>query len=231
MNYTNDTNYAYSSNRVSAVLRRVYVNMTLGLIVTAIVAMFCAGSQAYLDFMAEHSWAFLALVIAEFGIVIGVSAGINRLSSPAAVGLFYLFALVNGMLLSKIFMAYTDTSIAKTFLITSVTFAAMSIYGFFTNQDLTRFGSLLFMALIGLIIASVINIFTHSRTFEWIISGAGVLIFVGLTAWDTQQIKRMAYAMPEAGLWRLAALGALSLYLDFINLFLYLLRFFGNSRD
>ncbi len=118
-----------------------------------------------------------------------------------------------------------------TFFITAGTFGAMSIFGYVTKQDLTRWGSMLFMALIGLIICSVINIFTKSSTFDWIISAAGVLIFIGLTAWDTQKIKQMAAVAPLESAGKLATLGALSLYLDFINLFLYLLRFFGNSRD
>ena len=161
----------------------------------------------------------------------GVSAGIQKLSSPTATGLFYLFAVVNGLMLAPIFWVYTMTSIAKTFFITAGTFGAMSVFGYTTNQDLTKIGNILFMALIGLIIASLVNIFTHSSTLEWIITIAGVIIFVGLTAWDTQQIKRMAMVMPADQVNRLATLGALSLYLDFINLFLYLLRIFGSNRD
>ncbi len=145
--------------------------------------------------------------------------------------LFYLFAVVNGLMLFPIFMVYTHTSIAKTFFITAGTFGAMSIFGYTTSQDLTKWGSFLIMALIGLIVVSVVNIFAHSTTLEWIISGAGVLIFIGLTAWDTQQVKRMAAMAPAESTGRLATIGALSLYLDFINLFLYLLRFFGSSRD
>ena len=171
------------------------------------------------------------LIIAEFGIVIGVSAGINKLSTATATMLFVLFSVINGLLLAPIFLVYTGASIAKTFFITAGTFGAMSIYGFFTNSDLTKMGSILFMALIGLIIASVVNMFLHSDGLGWIISIFGVLIFVGLTAWDTQQIKKMAMIAPNDSYGRLAVLGALSLYLDFINLFLYLLRFFGASRD
>lgn len=134
-------------------------------------------------------------------------------------------------MLAPIFVVYTGASIAKTFFITAGTFGAMSVFGFTTGQDLSKFGRILFMALIGLIIASVVNIFTHSSTLDWIISFAGVIIFVGLTAWDTQQIKRMAEVLPAGQEGRLATIGALTLYLDFINLFLYLLRFFGASRD
>ena len=171
------------------------------------------------------------LVFAELGIVIGVSGGINKLSTGTATMLFYLFAVINGLMLFPILLAFTGVSVAKTFFITAGVFGAMSVYGYFTTQDLTKWGSFLFMALIGLIICSVVNIFLRSTTMEWIVSGAGVLIFIGLTAWDTQQIKAMAQQMPADSVGKLATLGALSLYLDFINLFLYLLRFFGSSRD
>ena len=227
-NYATHNTFA---NRISMIMKRVYVNMTLALVVTAFVSLFCANSYGYLSFFAQNSWFFWVLLIAEFGIVIGVSAGINKLSTATATLLFYLFAVVNGMLLSPVFVVYTGASIAKTFFITAGTFGAMSVYGFSTKRDLSRFGNFLFMALLGLIIASVVNIFAHSDTLGWIISFVGVLIFVGLTAWDTQQIKNMARIAPEDSLGRLAVLGALSLYLDFINLFLYLLRFFGASRD
>lgn len=217
--------------RVSSTMKRVYLNMTLALVVTAFVSMWCAGSQAFLSFILANRWAMWGLLLAEIAIVWGVSAGINKLSSATATMLFYLFAVINGAALAPIFLIYTGASIAKTFFITAGTFGAMSVYGYFTKSDLSKVGSILFMALIGLIIASVVNMFAHSDTLQWIISIAGVMIFVGLTAWDTQQIRRMAEMMPEAGVGRLAVLGALSLYLDFINLFLYLLRFFGSSRD
>lgn len=218
------------TSTVSGTMKRVYFKMTLALLVTAFTALFCAGSQSYVNFAMSNSWWMWLLIIAEFGLVIGISAGINKLSNMAASGLFYLFAVVNGLMLWTIFFAYSPTAIIKTFFITAGTFGAMSVYGYFTQRDLSRIGSYLFMALIGLIIASLVNIFLHSSTLDWIVSIAGVAIFVGLTAWDTQQIKNMAMAAPADSLGRLATLGALSLYLDFINLFLYLLRIFGN-RD
>lgn len=232
-NSVNNGYTAYSEvDRVaSGAMKKVYLKMTLGLLVTAFVSMWCAGSAAYLHFMFTNTWFMWVLFGAELLLVLGISAGINKLSSPAATALFYIFALVNGLALSPIFVAYTSESIAKTFFITAGTFGAMSVYGYFTNRDLTRWGTVLFMALIGLIIASVVNIFLHSDGLGWIISIAGVLIFVGLTAWDTQKIKQMAEMMPADQVGRIATLGALNLYLDFINLFLYLLRFFGNSRD
>lgn len=217
--------------RTSQTMKRVYVKMTLALVVTALVSLWCAGSEGFRTFIFANRWAMWGLMLLELGLVIGITSAINRLSSTTASLLFYLFAVVNGAALSPIFLVYTGESLAKTFFITAGTFGAMSVYGYFTKSDLTSIGKILFMALIGLIIASVVNIFMHSSTLDWIISLAGVAIFVGLTAWDTQQIKRMAEQMPEAGVGRLATLGALSLYLDFINLFLYLLRFFGASRD
>lgn len=217
--------------KVSATMKRVYVKMFLALLVTAFVAMFCAQSEGVIGFFAANRWAMWVLVFAELGIVIGVSGGINKLSTGTATMLFYLFAVINGLMLFPILLAFTGVSVAKTFFITAGVFGAMSVYGYFTTQDLTKWGSFLFMALIGLIICSVVNIFLKSTTMEWIVSGAGVLIFIGLTAWDTQQIKAMAQQMPSDSVGKLATLGALSLYLDFINLFLYLLRFFGSSRD
>lgn len=230
-NYNNGYDSVALQRTVAGTMKRVYVKMTLGLIVTALVALFCSSSTGYLTFLFNNSWFMWALVIAEFALVFGISGAVNRMSSAAATALFYLFAAVNGAMLCTIFLAYSPGSIAKTFFITAGTFGAMSVYGYFTPNDLSRWGSFLFMALIGLIIASLVNIFMHSSTLDWIISIAGVIIFVGLTAWDTQQIKRMAMEMPGEHLGRLATLGALSLYLDFINLFLYLLRFFGSQRD
>lgn len=215
----------------SSVMKRVYFKMTLGLLVTAFISLFCASSQAYMAFMAAHKLFYWGLMIAEVGIVIYVSARLTRMQSSTATMLFYIFAAINGMALAPIFWIYTMTSIAKTFFICAGTFGAMSVYGYFTTKDLTKWGNFLLYALFGLIIASLVNIFTKSTQLDWIISIAGVLIFIGLTAWDTQKIKQMALTTPPAYIGHLATIGALSLYLDFINLFLYLLRFFGSQRD
>lgn len=216
---------------VSSVMKKVYVKMFLGLLVTAFTSLYCSQSTSIIQFFASNSWSMWLLIILEFGLVIGISSGINKLSSGTATLLFYLFAVVNGLMLFPIFFAYAPTAIYKTFFITAGVFGAMSIYGFFTNRDLTKMGSFLVMALFGLIIAIVVNMFLKSAQVDWIISIIGVLIFVGLTAWDTQQVKRMAqFAGDSSTASRLATIGALSLYLDFINLFLYLLRLFGN-RD
>lgn len=216
--------------RVSTVMKSVYLRMTFGLLVTAIVALL-GFSQGFLQFMLTHSIVYWGLFIAEIALVLVISTRITKMQSSTAAALFYLFAIVNGLALCPIFAIYTGASIAKTFFICAGTFGAMSIYGYTTKSDLSKMGSLLIMALFGLIICTIVNIFWANSTFEWIISFAGVAIFIGLTAWDTQQIKRMAELMPASSTGHIATLGALSLYLDFINLFLYLLRFFGSSRD
>ncbi|MDE5659686.1 MAG: Bax inhibitor-1/YccA family protein [Muribaculaceae bacterium] len=221
--------YAVGS-RVSTVMKGVYLHMTFGLLITAVVALL-GFSQGFLSFMFTHQFVFWGLFIAEIAIVLLLSARITKMQSTTAAALFYLFAIINGLALCPIFAIYTGASIAKTFFICAGTFGAMSIYGYTTKSDLSKIGSLLIMALFGLIICSIINIFWANSTFEWIISFAGVAIFIGLTAWDTQQIKRMAEIMPASSTGHLATIGALNLYLDFINLFLYLLRFFGSSRD
>lgn len=231
----NNTPYDSYQNRsmvstVSSVMKRVYFKMTLGLLVSAFVSLWASQSAAFWNLMYNNSWLMWGLLIAEVGIVIAITAAINKLSSPVASLLFYVFAAVNGLTLAPIFLAYAHETIATTFFVTAGTFAAMSIYGYFTSNDLSRMGSILFMALLGIIIATLVNFFIKSETMMWIITYAGVLIFVGLTAWDTQQIKAMAMAAPADSVGRLATIGALNLYLDFINLFLYLLRIFGN-RD
>lgn len=234
-NYQMNYGQAYQSpvavqNMVAAAMKRVYLNMFLGLLVTAIVSLLCVSSYSVMEFMLTKRFVMLGLVVVEFGLVIGISSAINRISNATAMLLFFLFATVNGLMLAPIFLIYTGASIAKTFFITAGTFGAMSIYGYTTNADLSKIGHILMMALIGLIIAAVVNMFMQSKQFDYIISFIGIIIFVGLTAWDTQKIKKMAEVMPADQVGRLATIGALSLYLDFINLFLYLLRFFGDRR-
>ena len=170
------------------------------------------------------------LLAAELGLVLFLSARIDKMSSATATAMFYLYSVVNGLTLTPIFLLYTQTSIAMTFAITAGTFGAMALFGYVTKQDLSKFGSILFMALLGLIVCIVVNLFLGSSMLDLIISGAGVLIFVGLTAWDTQAIKRMCAETDPSMVSKVATMGALSLYLDFINLFLYLLRFFGNRN-
>lgn len=215
---------------ISKVMRRVFGKMFLGVLLTAFVSLGIASTPALIETIFSSRILFWALIIAQFGLVIWLTAGINKMSSSTASMLFYLYSAITGVTLTPILFVYTGTAIIKTFFITAGTFGAMALYGYTTKSDLSKMGSILFMALIGLIVVSLVNIFLASDTLSWIISGVGVLIFVGLTAWDTQKIKQMAYQTDEQNVGKLAAIGALTLYLDFINLFLYLLRFFG-SRD
>ena len=232
MDYNQQFAQATSQTQVSQVMKRVFLNMAIGLAVTGLIALLCANSPAYVSFLVQNSWMMWVLIIAQFGIVIGLGAGINKLNTPAAWGLFFLYSAIMGLWMAPLFIVYSGVVIAKTFFITAGTFGAMSIYGYMTDRDLSRIGSMLMMALFGLIIAMLVNIFLGSSTLDWIISIAGVLIFVGLTAWDTQQMKLIAQATDHDTANRLAVLGALNLYLDFINLFLFLLRIFGgSSRD
>ena len=218
------------SSYVARVMRSVYGKMFLGLLVTAITSYLMLSSESLMMALMSNSIIFWGLMIAELGVVLAISAAINKLSTPVATGLFYLYSVLNGVTLTPIFLIYTGSSIAYTFAITAVTFGVMSIVGYTTKQDLSKFGSFLIMALIGLIVCSLINLFLHSSAMEWIISLAGVAIFVGLTAYDTQKIKKMTAMTDPSQAGKVSTLGALSLYLDFINLFLYLLRFLGNRN-
>ena len=214
-------------------MRKVYVWMTLALVLTGVTAYGVATSPGIMMAIATNKILFFGLIIAEFALVFGVSAAINRLSLATAALVFVAYSVINGALLSFLFLAYTMSSITSVFFITAGTFAAMAFFGYTTKKDLTSIGKMLFMALIGIIIATVVNMFVGSTGLEMIISYVGVLIFVGLTAYDSQKIKEMlavAGDQGEAGQ-KLALLGALTLYLDFINLFIYLLRIFGQRRD
>lgn len=219
---------------LNAFMRGVYQWMTLGLGLTGIVAYLTATSPSLLQIIFGNPMIMWGLLIGELLLVLGLSAGISRLSGGTATFLFLLYSGLNGLTLSAIFLVYTASSIASTFLICAGMFAAMSIYGLTTKKDLTSWGSFLFMGLIGIIIASIVNIFLKSPGFNFVISGLGVIIFVGLTAYDSQKLKRMGESAPyddAVAIRRGTILGALTLYLDFINLFLMLLRFFGQSRE
>ena len=213
-------------------MRKVYVWMTLALALTGATAYGVATSPGILTALYSNSILLWGLVIAEFAIVFGVSAAINKLSLTTATLLFVLYSVINGALFSSIFIIYTMSSIASVFFITAGTFAVMALIGYTTKKDLSSMGKILFMALIGIIIATIVNIFLKSSGLEMIVSYLGVLIFVGLTAYDTQKIKQMLYDQETAdeGAQKLALLGALSLYLDFVNLFIYLLRILGNRK-
>ena len=213
-------------------MRKVYVWMTLALVITGATAYGVATSPGLMMTIATNQLLFWGLIIAEFGLVIAISAAINKLSLTTATLLFILYSVINGATLSFIFAVYTMSSIASVFFITAGTFAVMAVVGYTTKKDLTSMGKILLMALIGIIIATVVNIFLKSTGLEMIVSYLGVLIFVGLTAYDSQKIKLMLQTAPDAGegAQKLALLGALSLYLDFVNLFIYLLRIFGRRE-
>lgn len=221
------------STAFPALMRKVFVWMTLALAITGLTAYGVATSPAILSLIFSSKVTFFGLIIAEFALVFAISGAINRLSLSTATMLFILYSVINGATLSSIFFAFSVATIGKVFFITAGTFGAMALVGYTTKTDLTSMGKLLFMALLGIIIASVVNIFVASSGLDLILSYVGVLVFVGLTAYDTQKIKQMCQAAPDAGesAQKLALIGALSLYLDFINLFLYLLRIFGNNRD
>lgn len=213
-------------------MRKVYVWMTLALVITGFTAYGVATSPGALQLILGNQLLFWGLVIGELALVIGVSAAINRLSLTTATMMFVLYSVINGALLAPIFLVYTSSSIATVFFITAGTFGAMALIGYTTKTDLTSMGKFLFMALIGLIIATVVNMFVKSSGFTLILSYVGVLIFVGLTAYDSQKIKQLLLQAPDAGesAQKIALLGALTLYLDFINLFLYMLRIFGKRE-
>lgn len=215
-------------------MRKVYVWMTLALVITGFTAYAVANSPGIMSAIIANRMLMWGLLIGEFALVWYVSARIDRLSLSTATLLFILYSVLNGATLSIIFLAYTMTSIASVFFITAGTFAAMSLVGYFTKKDLSGLGRILFMALIGLIIATLVNVFLiKSGGFSLVVSYVGVLIFVGLTAYDTQRIKNMLVEADDvsAEAQKIALMGALALYLDFINLFLYLLRIFGGNRE
>lgn len=215
-----------------ALMRKVYVWMAMALAITAITAYGVASSPALTSLIFGNKLIFFGLIIAELVLVFWVSARIEKLSLTKATLMFIVYSVLNGATLATIFFAYSPEIITKTFFVTAGTFGAMAVYGYFTKSDLSSWGKLLIMAVIGLIIAGVVNIFLRNSLMDFVISVIGVLIFVGLTAYDSQKIKRMLMMQADMGetAQKVALMGALSLYLDFINLFLYLLRLFGRER-
>ena len=217
----------------NAFVNRVYGWMTAGLALTGFVAYYISakyGAQVF-----QHRGLYIVLILLEFVVVAGLTAAINRISAFVALLGFLFFAALNGVTLSWIFIAYDSTSIAKTFFATSATFGAMGLFGYLTKKDLTSIGSLCFMGLFGLIIASVLNMIWPNARMGLVISCVGILIFVGLVAYDTQKIKQLALAIGEGDVdvesgKKYAIIGALQLYLDFVNLFLYILRLLGNRK-
>jgi uncharacterized protein len=233
--YENET-FAVPDQRVSALERgfvtRVFTWMTWGLLLTAVVAAGVASIDGLARQIVGNGAIFIVLVIAELGLVVAISAGINRLSAGTAAGLFLLYSAVNGLTLSIVFLAFTAASITTTFLVTAGMFGATAAWGFLTNRDLSGLGSILVMGLVGLILASIVNLFFASSGLDWLLTYAGIAVFIGLTAYDMQKVRRVGAAMggeSEAAK-KAAVVGALALYLDFINLFLLLLRLLERRR-
>lgn len=223
----------YSDTVVATLMRNVYIWMTLALVITGLTAMVTAKSEALMTFIFTNNWAVIALMILQLGLVFYFSARINRMSFSTATAVFILYSAITGLTFSSIFVVFSMSSIATTFFITAGMFAAMALVGSFTKKDLSGMGKFALMALIGLIIAGIVNMFLRNAMMDFIVSGIGVLVFAGLTAYDSQKIRQMLQMQSEINesTQKLALLGSLSLYLDFINIFLYLLRFFGSSRD
>lgn len=218
--------------QTNSVMKRVYVRMFVGMLISAFCALGVASSPAAMSFFFSNQIVFWGIFIGMLVMAFIIPARLTRMSTATCLLLFCIFAAAMGVWLAPIFVIYKLGTIVYTFFITAGTFGAMSIYGYFTKTDLSKIGTYLVMALWGLIIAIVVNIFLKSSGLEWIISIVGVLLFTGLTAWDTQTVKRLAAANLDPQMAdKLATMGALNLYLDFINLFLFLLRIFGGGRD
>lgn len=236
MYFNNNERYARpfeEARSFPVLIQRVYSWMALALAITGFTAFGVANSPEILSIIFGNKIVFWALIIAEFGLVFSMSGLLHKISMTTAALLFIAYSVINGVTLSSIFLVYTMQSIGQVFFITAGTFGAMAVIGYTTRTDLTSFGKIMFMALVGIIIASVVNMFMNSTGLQTIISYVGVLIFVGLTAYDSQKIKQMLYDADyqNEGAQKLALLGALTLYLDFINLFIYLLRILGSRRD
>lgn len=233
-NYYDSNSYGnYDSFAVSSasLIRTVYLWMTGALAITGLTAWYVAHNAAAMSFIFGHVGVMFGLIIAELALVIGLSRSIDRLSPVTATIMFLLYSMVNGATLASIFVVYELGTIASAFFTTAATFGVMALFGAVTKRDLTKVGNICIMAVIGLIIAMLVNIFLKSTMFDLIISAVGVLVFTGLTAYDSQKIKELLYGQPENDTTiKISIIGALTLYLDFINLFLYILRFFGRRN-
>jgi FtsH-binding integral membrane protein len=220
-----------AGERVTAFLRAVYGWMCVGLAITAVTAYLTASSEGLVLTLATNRLLFWGIVIAQLGLVFTLSARVERMAPSTATALFIVYSALTGLTLSFILLAYTATSIATTFMVTAGMFGALALYGTFTSRSLAGVGQFMFMGLIGIILASIVGIFWRSDALQFVISFIGVIVFTGLTAYDAQRLKNMALAMPGGHTASYAIVGALALYLDFINLFLFLLRFLGGRRD
>jgi uncharacterized protein len=219
-----------AAERVSAFLWKVYAWMAIGLGLTAVVAFTVAGSPDILRVLVGNRLVFFGLMIAELGLVFYLSARVERLAPSTAAGLFALYSGLNGVTLSVVLLAYTGESVTTTFMVTAGMFGALALFGSTTKRSLAGAGQFLMMGLVGIILASVVGLFWRSDALQFLISVVGVIVFTGLTAWDAQRLKQMALTLPAGQMGSHAIVGALSLYLNFVNLFLMLLRFTGR-RD
>lgn len=217
--------------RVGAFLSRVYGWMFAGLLVTAVTAFAVAASPALIETLILNRIVFWALIIAQFGLVFYLSARVDKVAPTTAAGLFILYSGLTGITTSVVLLIYTATSITSTFIVTAGMFGATAVFGTVTKRSLAGVGQFMFMGLIGLILASIVGIFWQNSALQFVISIVGVLVFTGLTAWDAQRLKQMAVSLPDGRVGSYAVVGALSLYLDFINLFFFLLRLTGSRRD
>jgi FtsH-binding integral membrane protein len=217
--------------RVGAFLSKVYGWMFLGLLITAGTAFAVASSPAIIEIVFLNRLVFWALLIAQLGLVFYLAARVDKVAPVTAAGLFILYSALMGVTSSVILLLYTGASITSTFIITAGMFGATAFFGTVTKRNLAGIGQFFFMGLIGLILASIVGFFWQSEALQFVISVVGVLVFTGLTAWDAQRLKQMAVALPDGRVGAYAVVGALSLYLDFINLFFFLLRLTGNRRN
>jgi hypothetical protein len=224
------TSPVQAAERVSAFLWKVYGWMAIGLGLTAVVAFSVAGSPELLRALVGNRLVFFGLVIAELGLVVYLSARAVRMAPGTAAGLFALYSALNGVTLSVVLLAYTGESVATTFVVTAGMFGSLALFGSTTRRSLAGAGQFFMMGLVGLILASIVGLFWHNDALQFLISVVGVIVFTGLTAWDAQRLKQMALALPEGQAGGYAIVGALSLYLDFVNLFLMLLRFTGRRE-
>ncbi len=235
MNTQSSFSNATTLVRVNSFIRSVYNWMAIGLALTGFTAFYVSGNETLMRTIFGNPVLLFGLIFGELGLVFYLSARVQKIQASTATALFVVYSVLNGVTLSSIFMIYTSSSIVSTFFICALTFSVCSIYGMVTKRDLTSMGGFMMMGLIGIIVATLVNMFFRSPAMSMLISYIGVIVFVGLTAYDTQKLKNMAMTQPAdlsgSVVRKGAIMGALTLYLDFINLFLMLLRIFGGSRD
>ena len=234
MNVSHENTQSYARSRVSVYMQQVYLWMTAALGITAIAAVFTASNMAVLQFLFTNTIMFILMIAGIFGLSIYIPARIHMLSASTATGLFLLYSALMGVFLGPILLAYTGASVAQACIVSAGMFAGMSVFGMVTKRDLSGMGNFMIMGLWGIILASIVNIFLGNGAVDMAISVLGVIIFTGLTAFDTQKLRMMGESAPindSVAIRRGALLGALTLYLDFINLFLMLLRLFGNRNN